>query len=363
MTPLTTSAESLSRLAILTAIVLYLLAFLAHSVEWASLRGVPLRSSDPDAGRPVGQPAPATTSASGGSSASGAAIGSTAAGTLTATRPVTGGTGSSGTGDTGTAAGDDGHDGARLRSDTWARMGWFLTVIGALAQLVGVVTRGISAHRAPWGNMYEFIISALTVVVFAYVAVTLRGRFRWMGLFVTLLLTVGLGLAVTEFYVRVGPLVPALHSVWFLIHITAALIASAAFNLGAIASIGYLLRARAEKKGTADRGYLARLPKADTIDTFAYRLHAFGFPVWTFTVAAGAIWAEYAWGRFWGWDPKETWALITWVVYACYLHARATAGWRGRNAAIIAIIGVATFWFNYVGVNLLAHGLHSYAGV
>jgi cytochrome c-type biogenesis protein CcsB len=164
------------------------------------------------------------------------------------------------------------------------------------------------------------------------------------------------------FYVAVAPLVPALHSVWFIIHIVAAAIAGAAINVGGIASVLYVLRKRAEDRGQV-RGYLTRLPSAKQIDLVAYRCLAFCFPLWTFTVAAGAIWAEYAWGRYWGWDPKETWALVTWVIFACYLHARSTAGWKGTRAATIAIAGWASFWFNFVGVNLLVSGLHSYAGI
>jgi cytochrome c-type biogenesis protein CcsB len=105
------------------------------------------------------------------------------------------------------------------------------------------------------------------------------------------------------------------------------------------------------------------VPSAQRIDVLCYRFHAFAFPLWTFTVAAGAIWAEYAWGRYWGWDPKETWALVTWIIYACYLHARSTAGWKGKKAAALAILGLASFWFNFIGINLLVSGLHSYAGV
>jgi cytochrome c-type biogenesis protein CcsB len=150
--------------------------------------------------------------------------------------------------------------------------------------------------------------------------------------------------------------------VWFLIHITAAAIAGAAFNVGGLMSILYILKKRAEDRGTVG-GYLARLPSSRRIDLITYRFHAFAFPLWTFTVAAGAVWAEYAWGRYWGWDPKETWALVTWVIYACYLHARSTAGWRGRRAAVVAIVGLASFWFNFIGINLLVSGLHSYAGV
>jgi cytochrome c-type biogenesis protein CcsB len=127
-------------------------------------------------------------------------------------------------------------------------------------------------------------------------------------------------------------------------------------------SILYLIKRRAEERGTV-RGYLRRLPDSRRIDVIAYRFLAFAFPLWTFTVVAGAIWAQYAWGRYWGWDPKETWALVTWVIYACYLHARSTAGWRGTKAAVVAIIGLASFWFNFVGINLLVSGLHSYAGI
>jgi cytochrome c-type biogenesis protein CcsB len=248
------------------------------------------------------------------------------------------------------------------RVEQFGRMGVALTVIGFLLSIAGVVLRGLAAHRAPWGNMFEFTITAMVFMVGAYLILVWRTGVRWLGLPVTLLATVGNGLAVTVFYVAVAPLVPALHSVWFLIHIVAAAISGAAFNVGGVMSILYLIKKRAEDRNQV-RGYLERLPSSRKIDLIAYRFLAFAFPLWTFTVAAGAIWAEYAWGRYWGWDPKETWALVTWVIYACYLHARSTAGWRGTRAAVIAIIGLASFWFNFVGINLFVSGLHSYAGV
>lgn len=239
------------------------------------------------------------------------------------------------------------------------RIGFALTFVGALSHLAGVVLRGVAAGRPPWGNMYEFVTSTLLFLVIAYLVVAKVWGMRWLGLPVTLLVAVGQGLAVTVFYVAVAPLVPALHSVWFVIHIITAAVSGAAFNLGAIASALYLLKSRR----VAETGYLARIPAPEKLDRFAYRVHAFAFPLWTFTIAAGAVWAEYAWGRFWGWDPKETWSLVTWVVYAAYLHARVTAGWKGTRAAWLAIIGVAVFWFNFVGINLLFSGLHSYAGI
>jgi cytochrome c-type biogenesis protein CcsB len=248
------------------------------------------------------------------------------------------------------------------RVEMFGRIGVALTLIGFALSVAGMVLRGLAAHRAPWGNMFEFTVSAMVFIVAVYLVLVARSGMRWLGLPVTLLATVGNGLAVTVFYVAVAPLVPALHSVWFLIHIVAAAISGAAFNVGGIASILYLVKKRAEDHGEVG-GYLGRLPSAKRIDVLCYRFHAFAFPLWTFTVAAGAIWAEYAWGRYWGWDPKETWALVTWVIYACYLHARSTAGWKGKRAAVLAIVGLASFWFNFVGINLLVSGLHSYAGV
>jgi cytochrome c-type biogenesis protein CcsB len=240
-------------------------------------------------------------------------------------------------------------------------LGVTFTGLGLAIAIAGVTARGIAAHRWPLGNMFEFTTMAMVIIVAAYLVLARMGM-RWLGLPVTLLATVGNGLAVTVFYVAVAPLVPALHSVWFVIHITAASISGAAFNVGGVISILYLIKQRAERRGRVT-GYLARLPETRRMDVIAYRVFAFAFPLWTFTIAAGAVWAEYAWGRYWGWDPKETWALITWVVFACYLHARSTAGWKGTRAAMIAILGLAVFWFNFIGVNLLFAGLHSYAGI
>jgi len=130
----------------------------------------------------------------------------------------------------------------------------------------------------------------------------------------------------------------------------------------------FLVADASERRHAAAKGYrldwlARRLPESYKLDAMAYRIHAFMFPLWTFAIVAGAIWAENAWGRYWGWDPKETWAFITWVAYAAYLHARATAGWKGRRAAVIALIAFGCFVFNYVGVNIFITGLHSYAGV
>jgi cytochrome c-type biogenesis protein CcsB len=245
------------------------------------------------------------------------------------------------------------------------RIGVGLTVLAAGCLLVGVVSRGFAAERVPWGNMYEFATAGLLVVVAIYLGLVRFMRAQWLGGVVTGFAVCMLGLAFLA-YVPAGPLVPALDSYWLVLHVSAAAVAGGAFTIGAAASVFYLVKSRAERTTPEDQrvGYLWRLPTSAAMDQLAYRVHAFAFPVWTFAaLIAGPIWAEHAWGRYWGWDPKEVWAFITWVVYAGYLHARATAGWRGKGAAVIALIGFATFLFDFIGVNLIASGQHTYSGL
>jgi cytochrome c-type biogenesis protein CcsB len=332
--------EYYSSLALVSSVVVYALAMFAHAAEWAAARRLDVKPAGRElvdvAAAEMRRPELAETHAE-----------------LAEGRDQP---------DSGLVADSENDPAASRRVEQFGRIGVALTVIGFLLSVAGVLTRALAAERAPWGNMFEFTITAMALFVGAYLILVWRAGLRWLGLPVTLLAAVGNGLAVTVFYVAVAPLVPALHSVWFLIHIVAAAISGAAFTVGGVMSILYLIKRRAEERGTV-RGYLRRLPDSRRIDVIAYRFLAFAFPLWTFTVVAGAIWAQYAWGRYWGWDPKETWALVTWVIYACYLHARSTAGWRGTKAAVIAIIGLASFWFNFVGINLLVSGLHSYAGI
>jgi cytochrome c-type biogenesis protein CcsB len=259
-------------------------------------------------------------------------------------------------------------DDRELSIDRFGRIGVALTVVACLVHLSAIVTRGLASDpaRVPWGNMYEFTMAGTFGVTVMYLLLMRRYKLRWMGLLVTAFEVVVLMCAVLFLYEPAGPLVPALHSYWLMIHVTAAILASGAFAVGALASALYLIKDRAERRGTVrSSGYLARLPETSILDRAAYRVHAFAFPIWTFAaLVAGPIWAEYAWGSYWNWDPKEVWAFITWVVYAAYLHARATAGWKGRTAAIIALIGFATLLFNFVGINYFfgAGSMHSYAG-
>jgi cytochrome c-type biogenesis protein CcsB len=227
--------------------------------------------------------------------------------------------------------------------------------------LAGLLARGIWAGRAPWGNMYEYSLASAAASLGVFLGVSLRRDVRWFGVFLVPAVLLTLGLAVTVLYTEAAQLVPALDSYWLVIHVAAAIVCGAAFTMAGLLAVLYLVRERADRRG-GPRWALA-LPAAEKLDTLSYRIVAFTMPLWTFAIVAGAIWAEAAWGRYWGWDPKETWALITWLVFAGYLHARATAGWRGRRAAWLAVLGLATFVFNYFVVNLIFSGLHSYAGV
>ena len=245
----------------------------------------------------------------------------------------------------------------------WFGIGMGTLVLGTVVLGAGVLLRGLAAERVPWGNMYEFAITGSFLVAVAFLLLGRRYDLRTFAIWVTGVLLLTVGLAVTVLYIPAAPLVPALRSPWLVIHVAAATLAAAFFTLSMVATSLYLVRDTADRRGRTDGRLLSRLPDTATLDRIAYRVTAFGFPIWTFAVVAGAIWAEYAWGRYWGWDPKETWSLITWIIYAAYLHARTTTGWRGRRAAIIALVAYATLLFNFFGVNIAFVGLHSYGGV
>ncbi len=310
--------EVLSNQAVAVCAAAYFLALLAHLAEWATARSVP---------------AAATTEA---------AAANAAGGTDVLERV----------------------DVDTERVERWARIGVVLTVVAAGVHLVAVVSRGLAADpvRVPWGNMYEFTLTATLMVTLGYLLLYRRFSLGWLSPVVTGFVLVTLMVDVLFLYTPVVPLRDALQSPWLVIHVIAAIIATGAFTLGGMCSALYLVKERWPR--TREGGYLSRLPDLAALDRMAYRTQAFAFPVWTFAaLIAGPIWAQHAWGRAWGWDPKEIWAFITWVVYAAYLHARATAGWKGRAAAIVALIGLATLWFNFVGINFFfgSGSQHSYA--
>ncbi|KQS54498.1 c-type cytochrome biogenesis protein CcsB [Geodermatophilus sp. Leaf369] len=251
------------------------------------------------------------------------------------------------------------------RRFSWSTLALALTVLGAVVQTAVLALRGFGTGRAPWGNMYEFGTAAVLIGVLAYLVTAFRvPAMRHIGLFVTGPVMVSLVLIGFFLYAEAGPLIAALRSDWLVVHVSAAIISFGVFLVSATASVLFLLQRRREGRPPRARmGVLDRLPSSVALDRVAHRAAVFAFPIWTFAVVAGAIWAESAWGRFWGWDPKETWAFISWVAYASYLHARSTAGWRGAPAAWINLVGFGSLVFNLLFVNLVSTGLHSYGGV
>jgi cytochrome c-type biogenesis protein CcsB len=259
----------------------------------------------------------------------------------------------------------------RDRSERFGRLALGLTVLGLIVHALSVTLRGVAADRPPWGNMYEFTSAVGVVAVTAFLVVLIRQpALRYLGMFVMLPVIILMFLAGTVLYAKAAPLVPALRSYWLAIHVSAAITATGIFLVSCVATLLYLVRDRWDRAiaaGTRPTRFPLtlgwRLPDAESLDRVAYRTVAFAFPIWTFGIIAGAIWAEAAWSRYWGWDPKETWAFIAWVIYAGYLHARATAGWRGSRAAWINLLAFSAMLFNLFVVNMVISGLHSYAGL
>jgi cytochrome c-type biogenesis protein CcsB len=280
-------------------------------------------------------------------------------------------------------------------------LSWVAAVVGLSAHLVSIVTRGLAAGHVPWGTMFEYS-SLLAFLVVLGALVLVEGVFKVhtiTGFAIAFaILTMAIA-ATTRINTPAGPLVPALDSYWIKIHVVAAIVGSSLFALGGgVLTILYLVKDARERREVAalsamtpppvmgasldltDPPHFAPgadeavgmtagssrrrgiLPPSAVLDRMAYRTIAFAFPIWTFAVIAGAVWAQQSWGRYWGWDPKETWSFITWVIYAGYLHARATSGWRGRGAAVIALVGFASLLVTYYVVNLWIVGLHTYAG-
>jgi cytochrome c-type biogenesis protein CcsB len=248
------------------------------------------------------------------------------------------------------------------KADKAARIATALMLLAFILLFVAVIARGLSNGHVPWGNMYEFSITGALTFTGAYLVALRKYDLRWLGLFISLAALLTLGTAITLLYRDSAPLVPALKSTWLIIHVVAAIISGGVFLLSNVIAGAYLYL-DARERGAGRPAWATRLPALEVLDQLSYRLVAFVFPLWTFSVIAGAIWAESAWGRYWGWDPKETWAFITWVAYAAYLHARVTVGWKGRRAAWLCLFAGSTFLFNYVYVNVWGTGKHTYSGL
>ncbi len=357
---------------LMIALLLYSLAVIAYAADFAFGRRAPAA--------PVAAQEPELVTAGATASPAQAGASAEAASTVTATPGSTAATGAR---SAGTAPGDEAADGSGgavrgafrglarrggVPAGPWVRAGITLTALGAAVHIAGVTTRGLAVHRVPWGDMYEFITAVTCVAVLFFLALMIRYRPYYLGLFFMAPIVIFLGLAQTVIYTPAGPLVPALMSYWLAIHVTAITLAVGTFVVAAVLGVVYLFAERHARRVAAglpvrNPEVFRLLPSPQRIDQLAYRAVVFGFPIWTFGIMAGAIWADQAWGRYWGWDPTETWAFITWVVYACFLHARVTAGWRGRRAAYIQLLGFGCLLFNMIGVSLFITGLHSYAGL
>ncbi|MCR2792042.1 c-type cytochrome biogenesis protein CcsB [Microbacterium sp. zg.Y625] len=341
------SLDDVSVLLVWTAIAIYALAFIAYAVDLARRSEQAAKAQDTRQRALVGAAA--------------------------------GGTGEAAPGGAQLAASDPGVDarpGERPRF-LWARIGTALMWLGFGFHVVADVLRGIAAERVPWANMYEFALTGTMLIVAVYLGVLFRHDLRFLGAFVSGLVVVLLGGATLAYYVEVQPLMDPLKSVWLVIHVFVASLSTAFFALAFALSVVQLFQVHREAKQqrlaereaqavAAPGGWsrlLRTLPNADTLESLAYRFAIIGFIFWTFTLIAGSIWANDAWGRYWGFDTKEVWTFVIWVLYAGYIHARATRGWRGVRSAWLSIIGFLTVIFNFTIVNQFFKGLHAYSGL
>ena len=346
----TLSLDSLSLLCVWTAIAIYALAFVAYAIDLARRSAQAIDAKDARERELVTVGAGAASASASAERAGGAYVQvraeERAADRELTARPA---------------------DRPRL---LWARIGTSLTVLGFLFHLAATVMRGIAAERVPWANMYEFAMTGTLLIVAVYLGVLFRYDLRFLGSFITGLTVVLLGGA-TLTWVEVVPLMDPLKSVWLVIHVFVASLATALFALAFALSVVQLLQTRREAKAvvaaaedtTVRRSFLQTLPSSEALESLAYRFAVIGFVFWTFTLIAGAIWANDAWGRYWGFDTKEVWTFVIWVIYAGYIHARATRGWRGPRSAWLSIIGFSAVIFNFTIVNMFFKGLHAYSGL
>jgi cytochrome c-type biogenesis protein CcsB len=332
---------SYSLIAVYSAMAIYTLAFVMFAIDLARRSA---ESNDSAAAANTGLSS-ASARATGVMAAS-AGLGS--AGTTTLTRNT---------------AANSATQSARPHSPKSLRLAMAMTVIAWALHVSAVVFRGVAANRVPWANMFEFTLTATALIVGVFLLVQFWQDLRFLGSFITGFVLLALGVGTSSFYVDVVPLPPALQSAWLVIHVFVASLSTGFFALAASLSTVQLMQARREAGKAVKLRFLDTLPPAERLETLAYRLTVVGFVMWTFTLIAGAVWAERAWGRYWGWDTKEVWTFIIWTIFAGYIHARATRGWRGSRSAWLAIVGFTAIVFNFTIVNLFFKGLHAYSGL
>lgn len=361
MFPLNETMGQYSELFMLLAAGTYTVAFIAFAWDLAKSSKT-LQAVDLKAAKAAAVATGAKVAVAAGSAAA-AAPSTTSAAAAGATPAAGGGSGTTTPADA-TAGGDMRYSSVRRAP---ARVAVALTILGAAIHAAGVVTRAIGAGRVPWGNMYEFLTTGAFVAVAVFLLALIRRDLRFLGTFVIGLTIIMLVAASVAYWTPVGHLVPALQSYWLIIHVSIAVLSSALFTLTFAMSALQLVQSHRQKvlaSGGADKlGFMRLVPNALSLENLSYRINAVAFVGWTFTLMFGAIWAEKAWGRFWGWDTKEVWTFVIWVVYAGYLHARATRGWTGTRAAWLSIVGYLCVVFNFTIVNQFFNGLHSYSGL
>jgi cytochrome c-type biogenesis protein CcsB len=240
----------------------------------------------------------------------------------------------------------------------------FLLTAGLIVHSVGLVLRWVETHQTGYGyiplsNMYESLIFFSWTIVLVYLILEFKYQQKIIGVFVTpfAFLAIALTSIIPGIDAKITPLVPALQSNWLTIHVTTCFLGYASFAVSFGISILYIIR---DKKEDQKEGVLKWLPATPVLDEINYKSIVIGFPMLTLGIITGAAWANYAWGSYWSWDPKETWSLITWFIYAAFLHARFTRDWKGKRTAILSIVGFIFVLFTYFGVNYLISGLHSY---
>jgi cytochrome c-type biogenesis protein CcsB len=339
----TLSLDAVSLLLVWTAIGIYVLAFVAYAIDLARRSDLAVKAQDASDVREL----------------------VSAGGAVTVSRPRS-------------AASAPREDAGTKPRFVWARIGTSLTVLAFLSHVAADVTRGLAAGRVPWSNMYEFSLTGTMLIVAVYLGVLFRYDLKFLGSFITGLTVVLLGGATLAFYVEITPLADPLKSIWLVVHVFVAALATGLFALAFGLSVLQLLQARRESRVAALAArdaadavpaprmrlpFLRTIPTADALESLAYRFAIVGFIFWTFTLIAGSIWANDAWGRYWGFDTKEVWTFVIWVLYAGYIHARATRGWRGTRSAWLSIIGFTAVMFNFTIVNMFFKGLHVYSGL
>jgi cytochrome c-type biogenesis protein CcsB len=333
--------ETYSTLALFSAMLVYAMAFVFYAIDLAN------RSGD-------AAPAARLSGGAAGTASESAADAGGSVATLTRTKTAAP-----------TPPVDETSRGPRSRA---LRIGFALTVLGFLLHLTAAALRGIAAERVPFANMYEFALTATLAIVLVFLLVQFFVDLRFLGALVTGLAVIFLGVTKVNFYVEIVPLPAALDSYWLIIHILVAVLAVGFLTISFGLSVLQLLQHRREQQlqaggQIATMRFLGSLPSAARLEDLAYRIAIIGFVFWSFTLIAGAIWAERAWSRYWGWDVKEVWTFVIWVLYAGYIHARATRGWRGTRSAWLCVIAYAAVIFNFTIVNLFFKGLHAYSGL